>query len=313
MEKKYLKLICGAGNENLKEIEKLAYIYSLADFNMIDLCAKQEVINIAKQGIKRASKENDISICVSIGLSEDIHLTKAVINRQKCTFCKTCENICPQNAIFEEDNKLSVNEKKCIGCQKCVNICPNGAILTDIKNRTPYAMLLPIISSGIDCVEFHCSGSDTKEIIDAWNKVKTIYSGQLSICLDRSKLGDNNLIKLLKDMIADREDIIVQADGNPMTGGIDDYTSTLQTIAFAELIRSNRLPVKIITSGGTNSKTAELSKLTGVRIDGVALGSYARKLVKEETDRDDFFENIELQNSAILKAKELAKKIKENL
>lgn len=312
MEKKFLKLICGAGNENLKEIEKLAYIFSSADFNMIDLSAKQEVINAAKSGIKRASKENNVSICVSVGLSDDIHLTKAVINKQKCTLCKACENICPQNAIFEEDNKLSVNEKKCIGCQKCVSTCPNGAILTDIKNRMPYAMLLPIISSGIDCVEFHCSGADTKEIVDSWNKIKTIYSGQLSICLDRSKLGDENLIKLLKEMIADNDNIIIQADGKPMSGGIDDYKSTLQTVAFAELIRNNNLPVKIITSGGTNSKTSELAKIIGVKIDGVALGSYARKLVKEEIDRDDFFENIELQNSAILKAKDLAKKIKEN-
>lgn len=313
MENKYLKLICGAGNENLREIERLAFVFSSAGFNMIDLSAKQDVIEAAKAGIRRADKENEMKICVSVGVSDDIHLTKAVINRQKCNSCRACREVCPQKAIFEEDGKYTVNEKLCIGCQKCIGVCPNEAIIPEIRNRTPYAMLLPIISSGIDCVEFHCSSHDSKSVIDSWNRIKTIYSGLKSICLDRSKLSDDEIIKLLSEMIKDEENIIIQADGKPMSGGVDDYKSTLQTIAFAQLIRENKLPVKVITSGGTNSKTSELSRLIGVDIDGVALGSYARKIVKEEISTEDFFTNEEAQNNAVEKAKKLAKKIKEYL
>ena len=41
----------------------------------------------------------------------------------------------------------------------------------------------------------------------------------------------------------------------------------------------------------SKSKTKELANLCNVKINGVAVGSYARKIVKEYTQRDDFFTN----------------------
>ena len=85
--------------------------------------------------------------------------------------------------------------------------------------------------------------------------------------------------KILK--IRKEKPTIVQADGSPMSGGIDDYNSTLQAVACADIIKKAKLPVYILVSGGTNSKTKELANLCNVKIDGVAVGSYARKIVKE--------------------------------
>ncbi len=308
---KCLKLICGAGNENLKEIEKLAYVYSKAGFNMIDISAKIEVINAAKKGIKQAGKEDNVLICISVGMQEDVHLSKAVINKQKCTNCSSCINICPQGAIYIEDAKVQINEKNCIGCIKCVDKCPYEAIITEHKYKTPYGMLLPLISEDIDCVEFHCTSSDKQAILDAYSRIKSIYNEVLSICLDRSKLGDDELIELIKTMRLKEDFMILQADGKPMSGGKDDYKSTLQAVAFGELIRNSGLNVFLILSGGTNSKTTKLAKECNVDIDGVALGSYARKLVKDYISADDFFENEELQRLAVNKAEELALCLKE--
>ena len=308
---KYLKIICGAGNENLKEIEALAYIFASADFDIIDIAAKNDVINAAKNGIIRSNK--NMRICVSIGLQSDIHLTKAIINNQKCNFCGQCLSICPQNSIYTEDNKIQINEKNCIGCSKCINICPNNAIFSEHKYKTPCSMLLPVLSEDINYVEFHCSSSNIDLIKESWNQIKSIYKGNLGFCIDRAKLSDDTVISRIKSMIEDNDKILIQADGKPMSGGINDYKSNIQAIAFAELIRSNNIINPLIVSGGTNSKTTEFAKLCGVNIDGVAIGSYARKLVREEISQTDFMENEPIQKQAISKAIELGKELRRNL
>ncbi len=309
---KCLKLICGAGNENLKEVEKLAYIFSKCGFNLIDVCAKLEVINAAKSGIKRAGKEDETAICVSIGLQDDTHMIKAVINNQKCTRCKNCIQNCMQDAIYSEDEKIQVDDKKCIGCKQCDNICKEHAIIFEHKYKNPHEMLLPLISENIDCIEYHCSSEDEDRIIDLWNKIKSIYNGQLGICIDRSKFGDTKIIELLKKFNDNTSNLIIQCDGKPMSGGLNDLRSTLQTVAFAELIRSAGLNNFLILSGGTNAKSTYLASVLEVNINGIAVGSYARKLVKEYLS-DDFFYNQEKQNAALNKAQLLTDNLAEYL
>ena len=90
-----------------------------------------------------------------------------------------------------------------------------------------------------------------------------------------------------------------------MSGGSDDYKTTLQAVAMAEVIQNAGLPVLIMLSGGTNSKTAELAKLCGIKFWGIAIGSWARKIVKPYVLQDDFWENKDIQNKAINIAKEL--------
>ena len=309
MENKILKLICGAGNENIKEVEALSFVYASAGFNMIDVAAKNDVIAAAKNGIRFANKEKEVSICVSIGLQSDIHVSKAVINKQKCLVCERCIDICPQNAIFEEDDKILIDEKKCIGCSKCLKECPQNSIIIEHKYKTPCSMLLSVMSDDIDCVEFHCNSDYEELILENWQQIKSVYDGQLGFCLDRSKFGDERLLALISNMAKDSKNVILQTDGKPMSGGIDDYKSNLQALAFAELISSNGIPVKLIVSGGTNSKTSEFAKLCNVPIDGVAIGSFARKLVKEEINNPEFFNNKKIQETAIAKAKELFSKL----
>lgn len=307
--KKCLKLICAAGNENIKEVEALSYVYSCSGFNMIDTAAKREVIQAAKNGIKRAEKSDTAAICVSIGLQSDIHFSKAAINRTKCDVCENCINQCEQNAIFKEDEKIYIDEKKCIGCSNCIDFCPNGAIIKEHKYKSPCEMLLNILSEDIDCIEFHCTSDNENLILETYSQIKSIYKGHTGICMDRSKMGDDKIISLIKKMAQNNDNFIIQADGKPMSGKNDDYNSNIQTIAFADLIRKNNIPAFLIASGGTNTKTSEFAKLSGVDINGVSIGSFARKLVKEETSNPNFFENKALQETAIAKAKQLADSI----
>lgn len=52
---------------------------------------------------------------------------KAVVDMNKCTGCKICINVCPQQAITL-DNIARIDPNKCNGCGICINECPVQAI-----------------------------------------------------------------------------------------------------------------------------------------------------------------------------------------
>ena len=114
-------------------------------------------------------------------------------------------------------------------------------------------------------------------------------------------------------MVSDRKPYttIIQADGNPMSGGSDDFETTKPAIEAAKIVNTLNLPVYILVSGGTNTKTAELAKILNVKIDGVAMGSFARKAVKEYINAEDFWSDEQVQKQAIQKAKEIINSTKQ--
>ena len=89
-----------------------------------------------------------------------------------------------------------------------------------------------------------------------------------------------------------------------MSGGRDDYNTTLQAIATADIVAKFNLPVHILLSGGTNSKSIELSKMSGVATAGVSIGTFARHLVYEYIN-DPRFPEIDVLKPAVDKAKQL--------
>lgn len=302
--KKCFKLVCGAGNEDTTEVEKLVYLYSKAGCNFFDLSANLEVIESAKKGLERARIKNERYLCCSVGIKGDPHVSKAHIDKENCINCKKCSDICPQDAIDENQN---INKKRCIGCGTCVKICPQNCIKTISEDVDLKEILPPIIEKGIDCIELHTIGDNEEEIDEKWQTINELFDGILSICVDRFKTGNEKLVSRVKRMLDIRKPYttILQADGCPMSGCNDDYKTTLQTVAMAEIFQNENLPVYIILSGGTNSKSTELAKLCNIDINGVAIGSYARKIVKKYVNRDDFFENEVIFNEALKIAKNL--------
>ena len=277
--KKCFKLVCGAGNEDAEEVEKLVYLYSKAGCNIFDVSANIDIIKAAKNGIQKSGITKDRYICVSVGISGDPHISKAFINTEKCKRCLKCFSVCPQGAI----KNCIVEETKCIGCQKCYRICAYEAI--DIQDcPTDLEKILPdIIAENIDCIELHAMSDNEKEVLEKWTLLNEKFDGILSVCIDRAKLSNERFINRINTLLKIRKNkaMIVQADGTPMSGGIDDYNSTLQAVAAADLVKKSKLPVYVLISGGTNSKSKELAELCKVDINGIAIGSYARKIVKD--------------------------------
>ena len=112
-------------------------------------------------------------------------------------------------------------------------------------------------------------------------------------------------------MIDDRKpySTIIQADGFPMSGGDDDYKTTLQAVATAEIVQNAKLPVYLMLSGGTNSKTTELAQMCGINYNAVAVGSYARKIVKKYIERSNFWTNHKITEDALNTIKPLVDSI----
>ena len=96
------KLVCGAGNEDAESVKRLVYVYSSAGCKLFDLSARKEILAAAKEGVS-ISKATGVKYCVSVGIKGDRHISKAVIEYDKCTNCAVCNNICPNDALnFEE-------------------------------------------------------------------------------------------------------------------------------------------------------------------------------------------------------------------
>lgn len=303
-EKKCFKLVCGAGNEDCDEVEKLTMIYSLAGCNFFDVCANPDVVDAAKRGLKRAGIEKDRYLCVSVGIDGDPHITKAKIDEKKCVKCAKCASICPHQAI---SNDIKINEQRCLGCSVCKTDCPQGAITMHTKLQDYDEILPALIAKGLDCIEFHAISKNEDDVLTKWDKINSLFKGMTCISVDRSTSGDKDLVELVRKMVAKKPPYttIIQADGVAMSGNDDEYGTTLQAVATAQMFQNAKIPAYIMMSGGTNTKSTRLAKLCGIHPDCLAVGSYARKILKEYLIKDNLFEDKKAIDEAVKIAKNL--------
>jgi Fe-S-cluster-containing hydrogenase component 2 len=75
------------------------------------------------------------------------------VNKERCTGCEICVDICPTGAISMIDGKAWIDTNQCNDCGQCVQNCPQGAIYSEAQfqqnffpNRVP---MFPGFNSGI--------------------------------------------------------------------------------------------------------------------------------------------------------------------
>jgi Fe-S-cluster-containing hydrogenase component 2 len=327
---KYFKLVCGAGNEDAEEVKRLTVLYTLAGAKGMDVSANTNVVTACMEGIDIAFElAEDLGInlkvrpfiMVSVGMPGDHHVRKSYINLDTCLKCDLCIPVCPTDAIPKE---LVVIKDKCIGCGNCSAICPRQDIIHYEHNNRELETLLPeCLVAGAEQIELHAAVADDEAIMQEWQLVSGVNpNGHISMCLDRLHLSNfafENRVEKAREIAGDR--LIIQSDGYPMSGGEDDFNTTLQAIATADvlnkrfnmklrksknvLIYKKKNEVDQLLSGGTNSLTAVLADQAGVKFQGASLGTFARKIVKEVIDNENFYNDIDSIKEGYLIAKKL--------
>jgi len=332
LDSKYFKLVCGAGNEDADEVRKLAFIYTLAGAKGMDVSANTGVVKACSEGIdmafERASEfgldlEIRPFIMVSVGMPGDHHVRKSIIHLGSCVKCNLCIPVCPTDAI---PVNLIVIDDKCIGCGNCSAVCPEKNAITYRHNAKELGDILPeCLNAGAEQIELHAAIADDETIMEEWALVNAINAnGHNSMCLDRLHLSNfafEERVRKAKEIAGNR--LIIQSDGYPMSGGQNDFNTTLQAIATADvlnkafnmkirksnntLIYKREIIVKQLLSGGTNSLTANLAEQSNVKWQGVSLGTFARNIIKEELATPNFFDSDGAVTTALDKASKLVR------
>lgn len=318
---KYFKLVCGAGNENTVEVRRLALIYTLAGATGFDVSATPNVVEACVEGIDLAYQHaNSLGleipirpfITVSVGMPGDHHVRKAYIV-DDCVSCGKCIPVCPTDAIPED---YRIIREKCIGCGNCEAICPPkvAAVRYEHNDKALSEILPRCLAAGAENIELHAAVPGDDKILDEW---KTVSEAQpdnfISMCLDRYHLSNMHLIQRIRaawEIAGERT--MVQADGVPMSGGADDFNTTLQAIAIADVIQKDLKSkdkafksMPILLSGGTNGKTAEMARMCNVPYQGVSIGTHARKIVKNWIGVAGFEHDLHEIRAALVPATDL--------
>lgn len=127
--------------------------------------------------------------------------------QSSCIFCLDCIEICEQNAINLENNKIVLNRNLCVLCKKCIEKCPTNA--------------LKLIGEEISVLDL------SKELL----KDKAYFSnnGGITISGGEALLQKDEVIKLVK--ILKKENIHITID----TSGYTDFKNIESVIPFVDL------------------------------------------------------------------------------
>ena len=233
---KWIKLICGASNEDIVAIEDLCAIYTAAGVDYIDVAAEESIVHAAKKGIEWAKKgfNNSPGLMISISDGNDIHFRKAKFDPLKCppNCSRPCEKVCPTFAI---DNS-GIKKSKCYGCGRCLNSCPLNLISEYEYNLSKDDLGSTIQKIKPNAVEIHTEINR----LDSFSKVVSILkSSEMKLDKISISCGLNQSFKksqepedLLKALweryeILKKLDspLIWQLDGRPMSGDLAPSTS----------------------------------------------------------------------------------------
>jgi len=198
----------------------------------------------------------------------------------------------PSGTPRNDSNKLILNSNNCVGCGRCSEACLQNAIeFTNFNNSQS-----PVIarraesptwqSEEIKAVEIHTGNNSIEEVKNFLELNVSLLKNMelLSFCVESKRFNPAELQNYASSLInLVSQKVIIQIDGMPM-GATDKPCSSLQAVSAAAILLENKLDAYIQLSGGTNHFTKKLVKQLGLKISGIAYGTFARKIILSYLD-----------------------------
>ncbi|MEO1131956.1 MAG: LdpA C-terminal domain-containing domain [Cyanobacteria bacterium J06639_1] len=281
-------MICGASFHHLPSIRTLAFIYTIAGVDCIDVAADPAVVRAARAGIalalERDARASAPWVMASFNDGSDPHFRKVSLLSTSCpSDClQPCVAACPPGAIAVTGHRAEVSSDLCYGCGRCLPLCPPQLLAASDRTIAAGDVMPSLVAAGIQAIELHTQVGRRDEFARLWQQCQP-WVDRLELVA--ASCGDGEgleaYLRDLEQLMQPRSPhLIWQIDGRPMSGDIGGG-ATRAAVRLAAKVAEMRLPGSLQLAGGTNDSTAAKVRRAGIPVAGIAFGSYARQLVAD--------------------------------
>lgn len=279
----WVKLICGASNQDLEAIEDLVGIYVLAGVHCVDVAADPAVVAAARRGLAWAEQQRGGGavrpwLMVSLSDGADPHFRKAWFDPARCPpdCLRPCERVCPALAIAVD----GVLAERCYGCGRCLPACPLG-LIEERSQLLPLEALAPLLAElQPDAIELHTQPGR----LGAFSaRLQQLAASGVSL----QRLAVSTAADVAPEELWQRFALLRQGgwrplwqlDGRPMSGDLGAGTAHAAVRLLADRLAALP-PGPLQLAGGTNAGTLPLLERQprlAARCGGAAFGGVARR------------------------------------